>query len=100
MGTISLYTPVLQIPFCQISGPLFDFIQKRYLPPTRKSILHLGEVKTLGPHQRMTCMGSSHAFQTRLRGASKIRVMLNSVSLLWLTVDICHSFYPFFYARV
>src|SRR3989304_5654502 len=55
-------------------------MQKRYLPPTRKSIVQDGAVKPFGPHQRATWSGSVHAFHTSSRGASKTRVMASSVS--------------------
>src|SRR5262249_37149597 len=55
-------------------------MQKRYLPPTRRSILQEGDVKYFGPHQRIKCSGSVHAFQTNSRGASKTRVMTSSRS--------------------
>src|SRR5215510_852533 len=50
-------------------------MQKRYLPPTRRSTLQAGEVNSLGPHQRIKCSGSVQAFHTSSRGASKTRVM-------------------------
>src|SRR5262245_2053819 len=56
-------------------------MQKRYLPPTRRSILQAGEVNSFGPHQRIKCSGSVHAFQTNSRGASKTRVRTSSRSV-------------------
>src|SRR6266545_7870617 len=53
-------------------------MQKRYLPPTRKSVLQTGAVKPFGPHQRLACSGSVHAFHTRSRGASNTRVITSS----------------------
>src|SRR5213593_1466451 len=50
-------------------------MQDKYFPPTRKSILQTGAVKFFGPHQRLTCSGSVHAFHTSSRGASKVRVI-------------------------
>src|SRR2546428_1202480 len=50
-------------------------MQYRRTPPTRKSAWKTGVVKPRGPHQRLTCAGSVHAFQTRSCGASKMRVM-------------------------
>src|SRR5213594_3156908 len=54
-------------------------MQKRYLPPTRKSILMNGAVKPFGPHQRLACSGSVHAFHTRSRGASNTRAITSSL---------------------
>src|ERR1700755_1131794 len=74
---ISWYSP----PF-QNSWPSGDRMQKRDLPPTRKSILETGAVKPFGPHHCITYFGSVHAFQTNSRGASKILVMtIRSISL-------------------
>src|SRR5688572_14336910 len=53
-------------------------MQNKNLPPSRKSILHNGEVKPVGPHQRITYSGSVHALQTSSIGASKVRVMTRS----------------------
>src|SRR5579872_2803554 len=76
-GTISWYSPAFQN-----SCPSGDFMQQRNFPPTRKSILHTGEVKPFGPHHCITYFGSVHAFQTNSRGASKIRVTtIRSISL-------------------
>src|SRR5580704_14341838 len=68
-GTISWYSPP-----CQNSCPSGVFVQMRYFPPTRKSILQTGEVKPFGPHHCITYFGSVHDFQTNSRGASKILV--------------------------
>src|SRR5712691_10421876 len=46
---------------------------KRWRPPTRKSISHVGTVKPVGPYQRMNCSGSVHARHTSSSGASKTR---------------------------
>src|ERR1700759_4271491 len=80
--TISWYSP----PF-QNSCPSGDLMQQRNFPPTRKSILHTGEVKPFGPHHCITYFGSVHAFQTNSRGASKILVTtIRSVSFTVLFV--------------
>src|SRR4030095_3595776 len=59
-------------------------------PPTRKSILAIGQVKPVGPHQRLTCSGSVQAFHTRSTGASKTRLKTRSrfspLLLVWLSV--------------
>src|SRR5438445_9564937 len=55
-------------------------MQKRYLPPTRKSILMTGAVKPFGPHQRLVRSGSVHAFHTRSRGASNTRAITSSLA--------------------
>src|SRR5215218_6272148 len=47
-------------------------------PPTRKSISALGEVNSVGPHQRITYSGSLQDFHTSSTGASKMRVMTTS----------------------
>src|SRR5579863_8402234 len=76
-GTISWYSPP-----CQKSCPSGVFVQIRYFPPTRKSILQTGEVKPFGPHHCITYFGSVHAFHTNSRGASKILVTtIRSISL-------------------
>src|SRR5579862_6218937 len=81
-GIISWYSPAFQ-PSCP-SGVL---MQNRNFPPTRKSILQMGEVKPFGPHHCITYFGSVHAFQTNSRGASKILVTtIRSVSLTVLFV--------------
>src|SRR5688572_13706839 len=54
-------------------------MQARYLPPTRRSILDTGAVKTFGPHQRLNSSGFVHAFHTRSRGASNTRVSTSSL---------------------
>src|SRR5512139_3819188 len=53
-------------------------MQKRYFPPTRRSIREEGDVKPSGPHQRIKCLGSVHAFQTASRGASNTRLITSS----------------------
>src|SRR2546430_13413400 len=53
-------------------------MQYRYVPPTRRSILQEGTVKSFGPHHRLTSAGSVHAFQTRSRGASNMRASTSS----------------------
>src|SRR5579862_2115895 len=81
-GTISWYSPP-----CQKSCPSGVLVQMRYFPPTRKSILQMGEVKPFGPHHCITYFGSVHAFQTNSRGASKILVTtIRSVSFTALFV--------------
>src|SRR5579872_1357975 len=76
-GTISWYSPP-----CQNSCPSGVVVQMRNFPPTRKSILQIGEVKPFGPHHCITYFGSVHAFQTNSRGASKTLVTtIRSVSL-------------------
>src|ERR1700722_13803486 len=75
--TISWYSP----PF-QNSLPSGALMQQRNFPPTRKSILQKGAVKSFGPHHCITYFGSVHAFQTNSRGASKILVTtIRSASL-------------------
>src|SRR5262245_48616090 len=63
-------------------------MQKRYLPPTRRSILQAGDVKSFGPHQRIIRSGSVHAFHTNSRGASKTRVMTISLSAVFVELLI------------
>src|SRR5271169_545708 len=76
-GTISWYSPAFQN-----SWPSGALIQQRNFPPTRKSILQKGVVKSFGPHHCITYFGSVHAFQTNSRGASKTLVTtIRSVSL-------------------
>src|SRR5579872_3686649 len=81
-GTISWYSTAFQH-----SCPSGVFMQRRNFPPTRKSILHTGQLKPFGPHHCITYFGSVHAFQTNSRGASKILVMtIRSVSCAVLFV--------------
>src|SRR5688572_29632087 len=61
-----------------MSWPSGVRMQARYFPPTRRSIFAAGDVKSFGPHQRMKCSGSVHAFQTSSGGASKMRVISTS----------------------
>src|SRR6185369_14543013 len=65
-----------------MSWPSGDRIQTSDEPPSRKSILATGELKPLGPHQRITLSPSLHAFQTRSTGASKVRVTMRSLTLV------------------
>src|SRR5271170_5645981 len=74
-------------------------MQQRSFPPTRKSILQTGEVKSFGPHHCMMYLGSVHAFQTNSRGASKTRVTtIRSISLTVFSVisDLLFLHLPFF----
>src|SRR5262249_10941329 len=48
------------------------------VPPGRTSISRTVFVKPLGPHHFATCVGSVHAANTRLRGASTTRVAVIS----------------------
>src|SRR5204863_2342329 len=64
-GIISLYLPVDQISF-----PSADFMQLKYLPPTLKSIMHSGQVYSLGPHHFLQSSGNVHALQTVVIGRS------------------------------
>src|SRR5262249_52503294 len=52
----------------------------RHAPPGRTSIAIEITVKPCGPHHCPARLGSIHALNTRLRGASKMRVMSNSRS--------------------
>src|SRR5437773_7067312 len=47
----------------------------RHFPPGRWSISTNGRVNPLGPHQFLAWSGSDQTFQTRSRGASKMRLM-------------------------
>src|SRR5580704_8616956 len=81
-GTISWYSTAFQN-----SCPSGVLMQRRDLPPTRKSIWQTGEVKPFGPHHCITYFGSVHAFQTNSRGASKILVTtIRSISLTVFSV--------------
>src|SRR5437867_1245367 len=68
-------------------------MQYTNLPPTRRSIVHEGTVNSFGPNQRFACSESVHAFHTRSRGASKIRVIsttpevfaINASNRSWLS---------------
>src|SRR5579863_6000069 len=50
----------------------------RISPPARASTSQTGFVNPLGPHHCATCLGSTHAWKTRCRGASKARVISRS----------------------
>src|SRR6185436_6523707 len=50
-------------------------MQTSETPPSRKSIFARGELKPVGPHQRLTSFGSTQAFQTAASGASNTRVL-------------------------
>src|SRR5579863_123052 len=94
-GTISRYSPAFQPSYP--SGPL---MQKRYFPPTRKSISQTGEVHPFGPHHCITYFGSVHAFQTNSRGASKTLVItIRSVSAVFFVIShllLFHSLHHHF----
>src|SRR5215469_14665348 len=53
---------------------------KRYDPPGRKSILQKVSSKPRGPNHCARCSLSVHALKTRLRGASKTRVITSTRS--------------------
>src|SRR5262244_2974037 len=55
-------------------------MQTRKVPPGRISMSQYVVTKPCGPHQRATRSGSVHAWNTRWRGASKVRVMTSSRS--------------------
>src|ERR1700758_576184 len=95
-GTISWYSP----PF-QNSWPSGALMQHRNFPPTRKSILQKGAVKSFGPHHCITYFGSVHAFQTNSRGASKTLVTtMRSVSLTVFFVISDLRFFHLLYNRI
>src|SRR5580700_1705806 len=52
----------------------------RIAPPTRTSSSQTGFVNPFGPHHCAVCRTSVQALNTRLRGASKTRVMIRSHS--------------------
>src|SRR5258705_7394021 len=53
-------------------------MRARHGPPSRLSSSTSGAVKPLGPHHCFASFTSVHAFQTRSRGASKVRLMTSS----------------------
>src|SRR6187549_1102726 len=53
-------------------------MQTMDVPPSRKSIFALGEVKWSGPHHFITYSGSAQAFQTISTGALNVRVKVRS----------------------
>src|SRR4029450_12621991 len=59
------------------------------VPPTRKSIRHIGDEKPCGPHHLVTRSGSLHARQTRSSDASNVRV--NTTSWVVSSVDILRT---------
>src|SRR5215475_3265900 len=89
-GTISRYSTAFQN-----SCPSGDLMQQRNFPPTRKSILQTGAVKSFGPHHCITYCGSVHAFQTSSRGASKTLVItIRSISCtVFFVISDLHSFH-------
>src|SRR5271157_2476759 len=64
-------------------------MQNRYLPPLRRSILQLGEVKFLGPHHFINRFGIVHAFHTRSLGASNMRTIINSFLSETAVPELC-----------
>src|SRR5262249_10556916 len=60
--------------------PSGERMHLRHAPPGRTSIAIEITVKPCGPHHCPARLGSIHALNTRLRGASKMRVMSNSRS--------------------
>src|SRR4029450_2471772 len=64
-------------------------MQTSVVPPTRKSIRHIGDEKPCGPHHLVTRSGSLHARQTRSSDASNVRVTTTS----WVvsSVDILRT---------
>src|SRR6185437_9050577 len=75
-STTSRYTPPhgCSVP----SGERITICQE---PPTRASASQTGFVNPFGPNHFARCLGSVHALNTSSRGASKIRVMVISLSL-------------------
>src|ERR1051326_5095256 len=82
-------------------------MRQRSFPPTRKSILQTGAVKSFGPHHCMMYFGAVHAFQTNSRAASKILVTtIRSISftvlfaisglLFFLHLIVLHLLYDYF----
>src|SRR5580700_11915206 len=67
----------------------------RIAPPTRTSSSQTGFVNPFGPHHCAVCRTSVQALNTRLRGASKTRVMIKShsddpvVSIVALVFAFC-----------
>src|SRR5213593_2296648 len=61
-----------------MSWPCGERMQTSDDAPSRKSIRATGEVKPVGPHQRLTYSGSFQAFQTCSTDASKTRVTTRS----------------------
>src|SRR5271169_5158519 len=58
--------------------PSDERMWKRYAPPGRKSALRTVLGKPRGPSQRTIRSGSVQAFQTKSRGAFKMRVMTST----------------------
>ena len=81
------------------SQPWSDRMATSVVPPSRKSIRHIGEVNPCGPHHVMTSSGSLHARQTRSRGASIVRVTTMSWVSRWsdIVITSVRGFAP--YAR-
>src|SRR5688572_72315 len=53
-------------------------MRRNQAPPGRTSISQATRVKPFGPHQRARCSGCVQALNTRVRGASKTRLMTSS----------------------
>src|SRR4051812_1651212 len=65
------------------------------VPPSRKSILALGDVKPVGPHHFIICSASLHACQTCSTGASKTRVTVSVRGRISLLIEMSpHSGQP------
>src|SRR5712692_786442 len=74
-STISRKTPC-----ATYSLPSGDCERTRHAPPGRRSISQESVVKPRGPHHCLMRSGSVQALKTRLRGASKTRVITSSRS--------------------
>ena len=61
-------------------------------PPSRKSILAVGDVNTFGPHHFITRLGSFHTFQARSSEESNTRVnTILKVSVIVLLFNVVES---------
>src|SRR3984957_4509937 len=68
------------MPRFQWAVPPGERMQQRNAPPGRMSMSQCVVTKPCGPHQRATCSGSVHALNTRVLGASMMRVTTSSRS--------------------
>src|SRR5262245_21976292 len=72
------------MPLSRCSVPSGARITLRQAPPGRSSPSEWGTVNPLGAHHLSRCSLRIHAWNTRLRGASKTRVTSSALSPIWV----------------
>jgi hypothetical protein len=89
---LGLHDPAIHTP-ARIFGAGGERMTIRQAPPTRASNSQIVFVKPVGPHHRAMCSGSVHALKTRLRGASKTRVMTTPRSATFAVAFVLASIF-------